>query len=255
MRKMNSDRYLHIHEIFIFIFSCLCVCTDCYFRIDIFLAKFYTHLRRTSARIRKDHLTPYPPPPSNTHIPTHPITHPPTPDSGTTAVVALYRDGCMWVANAGDSRAVLATRPEEGGEGGTMDGGSEGAISSLRMTPIALSEDHNPDRPGELERIERSGGFVSPPPEPGLSARVWLDQEMTRIGLVRKMWVLFVAVGLGWGRSIESAALLCFFLERVIALLSHYPIGIGVVKVWPFRSRVIRLVIHFVCGGLSALLP
>lgn len=49
---------------------------------------------------------------------------------------------------------------------------------------MALSEDHNPDRPGELERIERSGGFVSPPPEQGLSARVWLDQEMTRIGLV-----------------------------------------------------------------------
>lgn len=26
---------------------------------------------------------------------------------------------------------------------------------------------------------------MSPPPEQGLSARVWLDQEMTRIGLVR----------------------------------------------------------------------
>lgn len=50
---------------------------------------------------------------------------------------------------------------------------------------MALSNDHNPDRPGELERIESCGGFVSPPPEEGLSARVWLDREMTRIGLVR----------------------------------------------------------------------
>lgn len=32
-------------------------------------------------------------------------------------------------------------------------------------------------------RIEAAGGFVSPPPEPGLSSRVWLDAEMTQIGL------------------------------------------------------------------------
>lgn len=49
---------------------------------------------------------------------------------------------------------------------------------------VGLSDDHNPDTPGELERIESCGGFVSPPPEEGLSARVWLDKEMTRIGLV-----------------------------------------------------------------------
>lgn len=32
-------------------------------------------------------------------------------------------------------------------------------------------------------RIEAAGGFVSPPPEPGLSSRVWLDAAMTQIGL------------------------------------------------------------------------
>lgn len=52
------------------------------------------------------------------------------------------------------------------------------------QVPVALSDDHNPDKPEELERIESCGGFVSPPPEEGLSARVWLDQELTRIGLV-----------------------------------------------------------------------
>mmetsp|Transcript_7448 Transcript_7448/g.20721 ORF Transcript_7448/g.20721 Transcript_7448/m.20721 type:complete len:169 (+) Transcript_7448:1318-1824(+) len=46
-----------------------------------------------------------------------------------------------------------------------------------------LSVDQNPDSPGEQERIEGGGGFVSPPPEPGLSARVWLDPEYTQIGL------------------------------------------------------------------------
>lgn len=46
-----------------------------------------------------------------------------------------------------------------------------------------LSIDQNPDSPGEQERIVRCGGFVSPPPEPGLSARVWLDEGCTQIGL------------------------------------------------------------------------
>lgn len=32
-------------------------------------------------------------------------------------------------------------------------------------------------------RIEAAGGFVSLPPEPGLSSRVWLDPAMTQVGL------------------------------------------------------------------------
>ena len=32
-------------------------------------------------------------------------------------------------------------------------------------------------------RIEAAGGFVLPPPEEGLSARVWLDADFTSIGL------------------------------------------------------------------------
>mmetsp|Transcript_24060 Transcript_24060/g.58902 ORF Transcript_24060/g.58902 Transcript_24060/m.58902 type:complete len:137 (+) Transcript_24060:526-936(+) len=34
-----------------------------------------------------------------------------------------------------------------------------------------------------MARIEKMGGFVTPPPEPGLSARVWLDVDCTQIGL------------------------------------------------------------------------
>ena len=48
---------------------------------------------------------------------------------------------------------------------------------------LNLSEDQNPNHPVEQARIEAAGGFVSPPPEPGLSARVWLDPDFTQIGL------------------------------------------------------------------------
>ena len=86
--------------------------------------------------------------------------------SGTTAVAVLLRDSHVWVANAGDSRAIVAT-------------GSDPS----KLVARDLSRDHNPDSPGEKERILAAGGFVSPPPEPGLSARVWLDKKMTQVGL------------------------------------------------------------------------
>eukprot|EP00953_Heterococcus_sp_UTEX-ZZ885_P033825 17578-Heterococcus_DN1.PRE.3 len=70
----------------------------------------------------------------------------------------------MWSANAGDSRAILATT-----------GDTDTASSQLQL--VALTTDHNPDLPTEKARIVAAGGFVSPPPEPGLSARVWLDPQ------------------------------------------------------------------------------
>jgi len=51
------------------------------------------------------------------------------------------------------------------------------------LIAIPLSTDQNPDTAGEEERILSSGGYVSPPPEPGLSSRVWLDRGHTQIGL------------------------------------------------------------------------
>ncbi|CAB1096392.1 unnamed protein product [Ectocarpus sp. CCAP 1310/34] len=85
--------------------------------------------------------------------------------SGTTAVSVLMRENKLWIANAGDSRAVLAH--EDGAE----------------LKAVDLSVDQNPNSPKEQARIEAAGGFVSPPPEPGLSSRVWLDAAMTQIGL------------------------------------------------------------------------
>lgn len=88
--------------------------------------------------------------------------------SGTTAVVCLVKEGRLWVANAGDSRCTLATvDPDWSG----------------RLLAQDLSIDQNPDSPMEMARIVGRGGFVSPPPEPGLSARVWLDADFTQVGL------------------------------------------------------------------------
>jgi serine/threonine protein phosphatase PrpC len=88
--------------------------------------------------------------------------------AGTTACVVLVRDSQMTISNAGDSRAVLARRSKETGK---------------KWQALDLSRDQNPDVPEEQERIEKNGGFVSPPPEPGLSARVWLDGSFSQIGL------------------------------------------------------------------------
>ena len=100
--------------------------------------------------------------------------------SGTTACVVLKRHQKLYVANSGDSRAVLARRTSSGGDS-QKDGEEQNNEQSF--TTIPLSIDQNPDSPGEKERILDSGGYVSPPPEPGLTARVWLDPNMTQIGL------------------------------------------------------------------------
>ena len=73
--------------------------------------------------------------------------------AGTTACVVLLRDKELVLSNAGDSRAVLARKIDGAGDD-TWD-------------VIDLTEDQNPDLPAEKERIERMGGYVSPPPEPG----------------------------------------------------------------------------------------
>lgn len=60
---------------------------------------------------------------------------------GTTVVLVLKRGLHMWIANCGDSRAIV-----------TLNNGSY----------IQLTEDHKPNRPDEYLRISRTGGFVAP---------------------------------------------------------------------------------------------
>ena len=85
--------------------------------------------------------------------------------SGCTCVCVYLQGNTIYVANVGDSRAV----------GGFEEGGA--------VVAKELSHDHKPDNPDEMARIVEWGGFVSAAPEPGLSARVWLDARHTMIGL------------------------------------------------------------------------
>lgn len=58
---------------------------------------------------------------------------------GCTANVILMKNGCLYIANAGDSRSVLATKG----------------------TAIDLSIDHKPEDEIERNRIEKAGGSVT----------------------------------------------------------------------------------------------
>lgn len=60
-------------------------------------------------------------------------------DDGTTAVVCLIKNQILFVANAGDSRAIIVGR-------------------DMSFTP--MSEDHKPNRPDEMLRIKKAGGCV-----------------------------------------------------------------------------------------------
>ncbi|XP_066272217.1 protein phosphatase 1K, mitochondrial-like isoform X1 [Branchiostoma lanceolatum] len=74
------------------------------------------------------------------HLYYHIMTEGDVPPCGTTATVCLLRNGNeLVVGSAGDSRAVLSRR----GRG------------------ISLTQDHQPDRKGERDRIKKAGGFVS----------------------------------------------------------------------------------------------
>jgi len=90
--------------------------------------------------------------------------------SGSTCVTVYMRPEAngprLYVANVGDSRAVIGTLASNGS-----------------LVAVGLTNDHKPDAPGERTRIEGKGGFVTEPPEPGLSGRVWLNRECTMIGL------------------------------------------------------------------------
>lgn len=88
---------------------------------------------------------------------------------GTTAVVVYLKGTDMYIANAGDSKAVIYAFGEEQGQ------------PTLVSKP--LTTDHKPDDPIERARIENYGGYVSEPPAPGLSARVWLDPHHRQVGL------------------------------------------------------------------------
>jgi serine/threonine protein phosphatase PrpC len=77
--------------------------------------------------------------------------------SGSTAVTVLVKDNTYWVANSGDSRAVI----------GRWKAGRK------NMLAHEVSFDQKPDTPSEMKRIIAAGGHVTPAGTNGSPARVW----------------------------------------------------------------------------------
>ena len=112
--------------------------------------------------------------------------------SGTTAVTSYFtleKEGKVNVqtAWAGDSRAVMGSAQAKGA-----------------MTSTDLSDDHKPDRPDEMARIQRAGGIVEPV----------FDENGDPAGPHRVWYLAQVAPGLAMGRSIGDA---------VGAMVRHVP--------------------------------
>ncbi|KAL6074621.1 protein-serine/threonine phosphatase, variant 2 [Balamuthia mandrillaris] len=80
-------------------------------------------------------------------------------ESGCTANVAWLSldEGALWVANAGDSRAVLCNGWGEASSDGSV-GGNGGGMSGVAER---ISRDHTPFIASERDRIMSLGGFVS----------------------------------------------------------------------------------------------
>jgi len=75
--------------------------------------------------------------------------------SGTTAVTCLIKDRHCWLANSGDSRAVVFQKTATG----------------LKAKDLTI--DHKPDSPAEMKRILKMGGHVTPAGANGSPSRVW----------------------------------------------------------------------------------
>lgn len=96
-------------------------------------------------------------------------------NSGTTACVAHLEGRELWVANVGDSRAVLGRRINP----------TNRSESVLTHEAVELTKDHTPTDDTERDRIIRSGGFITIPQkdQKGMPARIWLDKNCSQIGL------------------------------------------------------------------------
>lgn len=77
--------------------------------------------------------------------------------SGTTGLMVLVDSGNIYVANTGDSRAVIGRRSD---------------VTQIKA--IQLTVDHKPNLPAEKARILAAGGYVSPRSQKYGPSRVWV---------------------------------------------------------------------------------
>ena len=89
-----------------------------------------------------------------------------TPDhvtGGCTATVVLQLDDKAYIANAGDSRSFIATYSK----------------STKETKVVYVSREDKPHLPEERQRVEKMGGRVRLPPQPGGTSRVMYRDAMT----------------------------------------------------------------------------
>jgi len=76
--------------------------------------------------------------------------------SGTTACCAVLQGRTLYIANVGDSRAVVAERPADGSKPVASEGsdgaGSSGSGSATELVARDLSQDQTPFRCGSMGR-------------------------------------------------------------------------------------------------------
>ena len=92
--------------------------------------------------------------------------------SGTTCVCLLVKGTTLFVANVGDSRAVL------------------GRVSETSRYAIELTQDHKPTLPEERDRILRHGGLIKKIESQGQQLgpyRVWADEHGPGLGSTRSI--------------------------------------------------------------------
>jgi serine/threonine protein phosphatase PrpC len=107
--------------------------------------------------------------------------------SGSTCVTVLIIGNKLWCANVGDSRAMLARLVDN----------TAHTRSKKQWMAVALSRDHKPDSPDELQRILQAGGrvdsyrgnlYTDEYDHPLGPARVWLaSQDIPGLAMSRSL--------------------------------------------------------------------
>jgi serine/threonine protein phosphatase PrpC len=158
--------------------------------------------------------------------------------SGSTCVTVLIIGNKLWCANVGDSRAMLARLVDN-----TAD-----TRNKKQWMAVALSRDHKPDNPDELQRILKAGGRVDSYRgnldideynHPLGPARVWLaSQDIPGLAMSRS---LGDTVAASVGVSCEPE-----ILELVLQAEDRF-IVIGSDGIFEFLSNeaVLRIVVPY----------
>lgn len=97
--------------------------------------------------------------------------------SGTCCIAVLQIEGTLYVANIGDSRAVLCTSKQ-------MTHAKKGGAS---ICAYELSTDHKPNRLIEKERIIKQGGRIERDEKSQGPWRIWADEDSPGLAVARTL--------------------------------------------------------------------